>query len=45
MIKCILYPGCRIFTVAGGKEQSASILQAKVDELCRLIPALANEII
>lgn len=45
MVKCILYPGCRLFTVAGGKEQSASILSSKVDEICRLIPALANEII
>ncbi len=45
MIKCILYPGCRLFTVAGGKEQSAGILSSKVDEICRLIPALANEII
>lgn len=45
ILKCILYPGAKIFSVAGGKEQSASILQAKVDEICKLIPALEKEII
>lgn len=45
MIKAILYPGAKLFTVAGGKEQSANILSSKVDELCRLIPALEKEII
>ena len=33
MIKAILYPGAKLFTVAGGKEQSAQILAGKVDEL------------
>ncbi len=45
IIKCILYPGSRIFVASGGKEQSASILSAKLDEICRLIPAIENEII
>lgn len=45
MIKAILYPGAKLFTVAGGKEQSAGILSSKVDEICRLIPALEKEII
>lgn len=45
MIKAILYPGAKLFTVAGGKEQSASILSSKVDEICRLIPAFNKEII
>lgn len=45
MLKCILYPRAKIFSVAGGKEQSASILQSKVDEICKLIPALENEIV
>lgn len=45
MIKAILYPGARLFTVAGGKEQSAQILSSKVDEICRLIPAFEKEII
>nr|DAG03314.1 MAG TPA: hypothetical protein [Siphoviridae sp. ct2D011] len=26
MIKCILYPGAHLFSAAGGKEQSSSIL-------------------
>lgn len=45
MIKAILYPGAKLFTVAGGKEQSAGILSSKVDEICRLIPAIEKEII
>ena len=45
MIKAILYPGAKLFTVAGGKEQSAQILSGKVDEICRLIPAFEKEII
>lgn len=45
MIKCILYPRARIFVVSAGKEQSAGILSTKVNELCKLIPALQNEII
>lgn len=45
ILKCILYPGSRIFVVSGGKEQSASILSTKVSELCKLIPSLENEII
>lgn len=45
MIKCILYPGSNVFVVSGGKEQSAGILSSKINELCRLIPALEKEII
>lgn len=45
IIKCILYPGAQIFVVAGGKEQGAGILSSKVNELCKLIPALQEEII
>lgn len=45
MLKCILYPGAKIFVVSAGKEQSASILSSKVQELCRLIPALGNEVV
>ena len=44
MIRCILYPGSKLFTAAGGKSQSASILKEKVDELCRLVPAFNKEI-
>lgn len=45
MLKCILYPGAKIFSAAGGKEQSASILSSKIDEICKLIPAIEKEII
>ena len=31
MIRCILYPGSKLFTSAGGKSQSASILKEKVE--------------
>ena len=45
MLKAILYPNAKLFTVAGGKSQSAGILSAKVLEICKLIPAMADEII
>lgn len=45
ILKCVLYPGCKIFVVSGGKAQSASILTDKVQEICTLIPALGKEII
>ena len=44
MLRCILYPNAHLFVTTGGKEQAASITIAKVDEICRLIPALNNEI-
>ena len=44
MIRAILYPNAKLFTAAGGKSQSAGILKEKVDELCRLVPALGREI-
>lgn len=44
MVRCILYPGAKLFTSAGGKSQAASILKEKVDELCRLVPALEREL-
>ena len=45
MIKAVLYPGAKLFVVSGGKEQSASILSSKVQEICKLIPAFEKEII
>ena len=45
MLKAILYPGAKLFSVAGGKEQSAEILSSKVQEICTLIPAISKEII
>lgn len=44
MIRCILYPGAHLFSTAGGKEQAASILQEKVDDICNKIPAFKREI-
>lgn len=45
VIKCVLYPGAKVFVVAGGKEQSSGILGSKLNELVRMIPALQEEII
>lgn len=44
MLRAVLYPGSELFVTTGGKEQAASITIAKVEEICRLIPALSNEI-
>ena len=44
MLRCIFFPGADLFVTTGGKEQAASITLSKVEELCRLLPFLANEI-
>lgn len=44
MLKCILYPGSKLFCSAGGKSQAAGILKEKVTELCSLVPALEREL-
>lgn len=44
MIKAILYPNSELFITTGGKAQAASITIAKIEEICKIIPALANEI-
>jgi hypothetical protein len=44
MIRAILFPGSQLFVTTGGKEQAALITIAKVEEICKLIPALQNEI-
>ena len=44
MIRCILYPGAHLFVTSGGKEQGASILHDKVQEICSLIPSFKKEI-
>ena len=44
MCRCILYPGCKLFVTSGGKEQAAGIVKEKVEELCKLVPALDREI-
>lgn len=44
ILRCILYPGAKLFVCSGGKEQAASIAKEKIEELCELIPALKREI-
>lgn len=44
MIRAILYPGSKLFSTAGGKEQAAQILQEKVQDICTKIPAFRREI-
>lgn len=44
IIRCILYPGAHLFVTSGGKEQGASILHDKVQEICELIPSFNREI-
>lgn len=44
MLRCILYPNSHLFVTTGGKEQAASITIAKIEEICKLIPSLNNEI-
>ena len=44
VLRCILYPGSELFVTTGGKQQAASITIAKIEQICKLIPALSNEI-
>lgn len=44
MLRCVLYPNSQLFVTTGGKEQAASITVAKIEEICRLLPGLSNEI-
>ena len=44
MIRCILYPGAKLYSAAGGKSQSAGILSEKIEEICAMIPAFDREI-
>lgn len=44
IIKCILYPGAKLFIVSGGKEQAANIAKEKFEEILELIPTLKSEI-
>jgi len=44
IIRCILFPNAHLFISTGGKEQSAAIVRAKVEEICCLIPSFHNEI-
>lgn len=44
IIRAVLYPGVDLFVTSGGKSQASSITIAKIEEICKIIPALANEI-
>ncbi len=44
MLRCVLYPNAKLFVTTGGKEQASGITREKVDELCKLVPGLKNEI-
>ena len=44
MIRCVLYPKCKLFVTSGGKEQAAGIMKEKVQEICTLIPAFKKDI-
>ena len=44
MLRCVLFPNGHLFVTTGGKEQAAGIAREKVEELCKLIPGLNNEI-
>ena len=44
VIRCILFPGAKLFIVSGTKEQGAAIAKEKIEELKELFPALKNEI-
>lgn len=44
MIRCILYPGAKLFVTSGGKEQASGIMKEKVQEICTLVPAFHDEI-
>lgn len=43
-LRCILYPGSKLFIVAPTKTQAASITQEKLDEIVRHFPILKGEI-
>lgn len=44
MCRCILYPRSKLFVTSGGKQQAASIVQSKVEEICQLVPAFKREL-
>lgn len=45
LIRCILYPGAKLFICSGGKEQAANIAKEKIEEIFELFPAIKNETI
>ncbi|MCI1763647.1 DNA-packaging protein [Heyndrickxia oleronia] len=43
-LKCIFFPGIKLFICSGGKEQAANIAKEKIEELWDLFPILHREI-
>jgi hypothetical protein len=43
-LKCIFFPGVKLFVCAGGKEQATDIAKAKIDEIWDWWPCLKNEV-
>lgn len=44
MVRCVLYPGSKLFVTSGVKEQAAGIMKEKVAEICSLVPAFEKEL-
>ena len=44
LLRCIFFPGAKIFIAAGGKEQGANIAREKIEEWLELFPILEKEI-
>ena len=44
VLKCIMYPGTKLFTCAPGKEQSAKITQDCLDDIFEYFPLLRKEV-
>jgi len=44
MLKCIMYPGSKLFICAPGREQSAGIAKEKAMEIFNIFPIIRNEV-
>jgi hypothetical protein len=44
VIRCVLFPGAKLFIASAGKEQAANIAKEKIEEIIELLPPLNNEI-
>lgn len=43
-LKCVFYPGVKVFVCSGGKEQAANIAKEKLEEIFDIWPVLRNEV-
>lgn len=43
-LKCIFYPGIKLFVASGTKEQAANIAKEKIEELWEIFPLLEREL-